>query len=90
MSDLAFDLTPHHRNDLVAEVDGPEDDHVLEVTVGDTVVFDESGADRGAPQLVIRTGPDGVTLTDHDQVLRLQAMINRAVNEWRNAASHLA
>lgn len=90
MSDLTFDLTPRHRHDLVVEVDGPEDDHVLEVTVGETVVCDASGVGQGAPHLVLRTGPDGITLTDRDQVLRLQAMINRAVNQWRDAASHLA
>ncbi|MDX2356317.1 hypothetical protein [Dietzia sp. PP-33] len=90
MSD-AIDLsTPRYRHDLVAEVDGPDDDAVLEVTVAETVVLDENGAGPGVPELVLRTGVDGITLTDRDQVLQLQAMINRAVNQWREAASHLA
>lgn len=91
MSDVTFDLTtPLYRHDLVAEVDGPEDDPVLEVSVAETVLLDESGAGRGAPELVLKTGPGGITLTDREQVLQLQAMINRAVNQWRDAASHLA
>lgn len=90
MSDTTFDLsTPRYRHDLVAEIDGPEDDPVLEVTVAETVVLDESGAGRGVPELVLRTGADGIALTDRDQVLQLQAVINRAVNQWRDAASHL-
>ena len=52
-------------------------------------VLDENGAGRGVPELVLRTGVDGIALTDRDQVLRLQAVINRAVNQWRDAASHL-
>lgn len=91
MSDVTFDLTsPRYHDDLVAEIDGPEDDHVLEVTVAETAVLDESGASRGVPELALKTGPEGITLTDRDQVLRLQAMINRAVNQWRDSASHLA
>lgn len=89
MSDLTFDLTPQHRHALVVEVDGPEEDHVLEVTVSESVVVDESGVDRGAPHLTVRAGADAITLTDRDQVLRLQAMINRAANQWREAATHL-
>ena len=91
MTDATIDLTtPSFRHDLVTEVDGPEDDPVLEVTVTETVILDEHGAGRGAPQLVLRTGPEGITLTDRDQVLQLQAVINRAVNQWREAATHLA
>lgn len=91
MSDVTFDLTtPLYRDDLVSEIDGPDDDPVLEVTVAETVVLDDLGAGRGAPELVLRTGVDGITLTDRDQVLQLQAMINRAVNQWRDAATHLA
>lgn len=91
MSDTTIDLTtPRYRHALVTEVDGPDDDPFLAVTVAETVLLDEDGAGRGAPELVLRTGAEGVTLTDRDQVLRLQAMINRAVNEWRTAASHLA
>ena len=52
-------------------------------------MLDENGAGRGVPELVLRTGVDGIALTDRDQVLRLQAVINRAVNQWRDAASHL-
>ncbi|HJC28281.1 MAG TPA: hypothetical protein H9759_02690 [Candidatus Dietzia intestinipullorum] len=90
MSDTTYDLTtPLYRHDLVTEVDGPEDDPVLEVTVAETVVLDETGAGRGVPELALRTGPEGITLTDRDQVLQLQAVINRAVNQWRDAASHL-
>ncbi|MFN3602262.1 MAG: hypothetical protein ACK4UY_12840 [Dietzia sp.] len=89
MSDAVDCSTPRYRHDLVAEVDGPADDAVLEVTVAETVVLDENGAGRGVPELVLRTGVDGITLTDRDQVLRLQAVINRAVNQWRDAASHL-
>lgn len=91
MSDATIDLTtPRYRHALVAEVDGPDDDPFLAVSVAETVLLDEDGAGRGAPELVLRTGTGGITLTDRDQVLRLQAMINRAVNEWRTAASHLA
>lgn len=91
MTDTSIDLTtPRYETALVAEVDGPEDDPFLTVTVAETVLLDEDGAGRGAPELVLRTGPDGLTLTDRDQVLRLQAMINRAVNQWRESASHLA
>lgn len=87
----AIDLsTLRYRHDLVAEVDGPEDDLVLEVVVAETVMIDEHGAGLGMPELVLRTGVDGITLTDRDQVLQLQAVINRAVNQWREAASHLA
>lgn len=87
----AVDLSaPRYRRDLVSEVDGPEEDPVLEVTVAESVVLDEHGASRGVPQLILRTGVDGIALTDRDQVLELQAVINRAVNEWREAASHLA
>ena len=89
MSDALDLTTPRYRHDLVTEVDGPQDDPVLEVTVTETVVLDESGAGRGVPQLQLRTGVDGITLTDRDQVLQLQAVINRAVNQWREAASHL-
>lgn len=90
MSDVTFDrTTPLYRHDLVTEIDGPDDDPVLEVTVAETVFLDESGAGRGAPELVLKTGPEGITLTDRDQILQLQAMINRAVNQWRDAASHL-
>ena len=89
MTDAVDFSTPRYRHDLVAEVDGPADDAVLEVTGTETVVLDENGAGRGTPELVLRTGVDGVTLTDRDQVLRLQAMINRAVNQWRDAATHL-
>ena len=91
MSDATIDLaTPTYRHELVALTDGPEDDPVLEVLVTETVVLDSEGAGRGAPQLVLRTGPDGITLNDRDQVLQLQALVNRAVNQWREAASHLA
>ena len=62
----------------------------LEVSVAETVVLDEDGADRGVPELRLRTGADGITLTDRDQILQLQAIINRAVNQWRASASHLA
>ncbi|HMT50496.1 hypothetical protein [Dietzia sp. UBA5065] len=87
----AIDLsTPRYRHDLVAEVDGPGDDLVLEVVVAETVVLDEHGAGRGMPELFLKTGVDGISLTDRDQVLQLQAVINRAVNQWREAASHLA
>ena len=90
MTDATIDLTtPSYRHALVTEVDGPEDDPVLEVSVSETIVLDASGASRGAPELVLRTGPEGITLTDRDQVLQLQAVINRAVNQWRDAATHL-
>ncbi|MBB1023401.1 MULTISPECIES: hypothetical protein [unclassified Dietzia] len=89
MTDAVDFSTFRYRHDLVAEVDGPADDAVLEVTITETVVLDENGAGRGMPELVLRTGVEGVTLTDRDQVLRLQAMINRAVNQWRDAATHL-
>lgn len=86
----AIDLTASRfRHRLVTEVDGPEDDPCLEVLVSETVVLDEDGAGRGVPELCIRTGSDGIVLTDRDQVLQLQALINRAVNQWREAASHL-
>lgn len=88
--DNAIDLTtPLFRRDLVTEVDGPDDDPFVEVTVAGSVVLDEHGAERGAPRLRLRTGPDGISLSDRDQVLELQAVINRAVNQWRDAASHL-
>lgn len=91
MTDVTIDfITPRYRHDLVAEIDGPEDDPVLEVSVTETAVLDELGAGRGVPELVLKTGPEGITLTDRDQVLQLQAVINRAVNQWRNAADHLA
>lgn len=87
----AVDLSnPRYRRDLVTEVDGPDDDPALEVVVVETVLLDEHGAGRGAPELRLRTGVDGITLTDRDQVLQLQAMINRAVNQWRDCATHLA
>ena len=87
----AIDLaTPRYRQDLVTEVDGPDDDPFLEVSVAETVVLDEDGAGRGVPELRLRTGADGITLTDRDQILQLQAIINRAVNQWRASASHLA
>ena len=87
----AVDLSnPRYRHDLVTEVDGPGDDPTLEVVVAETVFLDEHGAGRGAPELRLRTGVDGITLTDRDQVLELQAIINRAVNQWRDCASHLA
>lgn len=90
MSDAIIDLTtPAFRHALVTETDGPEDDPVLEVTVAETVVLDSSGASRGVPELVLRTGPEGITLTDRDQILQLQALVNRAVNQWREAATHL-
>lgn len=90
MTDAIDFSTPRYRHDLIAEIDGPEDDAVLEVVVSETVVLDDDGAGRGVPELVLRTGVDGITLTDRDQVLQLQAVINRAVNQWREAASHLA
>lgn len=90
MSDAVDLSTPRYRHDLVTEVDGPEDDPTLEVAVVETVLLDEHGAGRGAPELRLRTGVDGITLTDRDQVLQLQAVINRAVNQWRDCASHLA
>lgn len=89
MSDAIDLTTPRYRQSLVTEVDGPEDDPFLEVKVADTVVLDEDGADRGVPELHIRTGGAGIVLTDRDQVLRLQALINRAANEWRESASYL-
>ncbi|MEH6820535.1 hypothetical protein [Dietzia psychralcaliphila] len=89
MTDAVDFTTPRFRHDLIAEVDGPADDAVLEVMVAEKVVLDENGAGRGVPELFLRTGVDGITLTDRDQVLRLQAVINRAVNQWRDAASHL-
>ena len=90
MSETTVGLSlPSHRHQLVSEIDGPEDDPVLEVTVSDTVVLDDDGATRGAPELLLRTGAEGITLTDRDQVLQLQAVINRAVNQWRAAATHL-
>ena len=86
----AIDLTtPRHRQSLVVEVDGPEDDPFLEVLVTETVVLDQDGAGRGMPELRLRTGGDGIVLTDRDQMLRLQALINRAVNEWRESAAYL-
>lgn len=86
----AIDLTtPRFQQSLVAEIDGPDDDPFLEVLVADTVVLDEDGAGRGVPELRLRTGAEGIVLTDRDQVLRLQAVINRAANQWREAASHL-
>lgn len=86
----AIDLTtPRFRQSLVTEVDGPEDDPFLEVLVAETVVLDVDGADRGLPELRLRTGDEGIVLADRDQVLRLQALINRAVNQWRESASHL-
>ena len=89
MSD-AIDLTTlRFRQSLIAEVDGPEDDPFLEVLVTETVVLDEGGAGRGVPELRLRTGDEGVVLTDRDQVLRLQALVNRAANQWRESASHL-
>lgn len=90
MTDAVDFSTPRYRHDLVAEIDGPDDDPVLEVTVAETVVLDEDGAGRGMPELVLRTGAGGITLNDRDQILQLQAVINRAVNQWREAASHLA
>ena len=90
MTDAVDLTTSRYRHDLVAEEDGPQDDPVLAVTVTETVELDESGARRGAPRLHLRTGIDGITLTDRDQVLQLQAVINRAVNQWREAAAHLA
>lgn len=87
----AIDLSaPRYRQDLVTEVDGPDDDPFLEVTVAETVVLDEHGADRGVPELRLQTGVEGITLTDRDQILQLQAIINRAVNQWRESAAHLA
>ena len=86
----AIDLTaPRFRQSLVTEVDGPEDDPFLEVLVAETVVLDVDGADRGLPELRLRTGDEGIVLTDRDQVLRLQALINRGVNLWRESASHV-
>lgn len=90
MSDALDFSTPRYRHAVVAEIDGPQDDAVLEVVVAETVVLDDDGAARGTPELVLRTGVDGITLTDRDQILQLQAVINRAVNQWREAASHLA
>ena len=49
----------------------------------------EHGAGRGVPELRLQTGAEGITLTDRDQILQLQAIINRAVNQWRESASHL-
>ena len=73
----AIDLSvPRFRQSLVTEID-------------ETVILDEDGAVRGVPELRLRTGVDGIVLNDRDQVLRLQAVINRAVNQWRDAASHL-
>ena len=89
MSDAIDLTTPRFRQSLTAEVDGPEDDPFLEVLVAETVVLDEAGAGRGVPELRLRTGDEGIVLTDRDQVLRLQALVNRAVNQWRESASHL-
>jgi len=90
MSD-AIDLsTPRCRQVLVTETDGPLDDPFLEVVVADTAVLDEHGARRGVPELHLETGAGGITLTDRDQILRLQAIINRAANQWRESAGHLA
>ncbi|UVE96760.1 hypothetical protein [Dietzia sp. B32] len=87
----AIDLTtPRFRQDLVTEVDGPDDDPYLQVSVAETVMLDEDGAGRGVPELRVCTGVEGITLTDRDQILQLQAIINRAVNQWRESASHLA
>lgn len=86
----AIDLsTARYRQGLVTETDGPLDDPFLEVVVAETVMLDADGAGRGMPELRLETGADGITLTDRDQVLELQAIINRAVNQWREAASHL-
>lgn len=86
----AIDLTtPRYRRELVTEVDGPDDDPFVEVSVAETVILDEHGAERGVPELRLVTGPEGITLTDRDQVLQLQAIINRAVNQWRESAAHL-
>lgn len=86
----AIDLSvPRFRQSLVTEIDGPDDDPFLEVLVDETVILDGDGAVRGVPELRLRTGVDGIVLNDRDQVLRLQAVINRAVNQWRDAASHL-
>ncbi|TCJ78076.1 UNVERIFIED_ORG: hypothetical protein EDC92_1078 [Dietzia maris] len=86
----AIDLTtPRYRQDLVTEVDGPGDDPFLEVSVAETVMLDEHGAGRGVPELRLQTGAEGITLTDRDQILQLQAIINRAVNQWRESASRL-
>ena len=90
MSDAVDLTTPRFRQSLVAEVDGPQDDPFVEVLVAETVVLDADGASRGVPELRIRTGGDGIVLTDRDQVLQLQALVNRAVNQWRDAASHLS
>lgn len=89
MSDAIDLTTPLFRRSLITEVDGPEDDPFLEVLVAETVVLDEEGAGRGVPEIRLRTGSDGIVLTDRDQVLRLQALINRAANQWRESASHL-
>lgn len=87
----AIDLSaPRYRQNLVTETDGPLDDPTLEVVVAETVMLDEHGAGQGAPELHLETGPGGITLTDRHQVLELQAIINRAVNQWRESASHLA
>lgn len=86
----AIDLdSPRYRQSLVTEIDGPDDDPFLDVLVAETVLLDEDGAGRGVPELRLRTGAEGIVLTDRDQVLQLQAVINRAVNQWRDAASHL-
>ncbi|NLD84309.1 MAG: hypothetical protein GX636_00060 [Actinomycetales bacterium] len=89
MTDAVDLSTPRFRQSLVTEVDGPEDDPFFEVLVEETVILDEDGAGRGAPELRLRTGVDGIVLNDRDQILRLQAVINRAVNQWRDSASHL-
>lgn len=86
----AIDLdSPRYRQSLVTEIDGPDDDPFLDVLVAETVLLDEDGAGRGVPELRLRTGADGIVLTDRHQVLQLQAVINRAINQWRDAASHL-
>ncbi|WP_295652172.1 hypothetical protein [uncultured Dietzia sp.] len=86
----AIDLTTlRYRERLVTEVDGPDDDPFLEVVVAETVLLDADGAGRGAPELRLSTGGEDIVLTDREQVLRLQAVINRAANQWREAGSHL-
>lgn len=91
MSDVTIDLSvPRYRRVIVAEVDGPDDDPSLEVTVSRPVELDADGATTGTPELVLRTGPEGITLTDREQILELQAVVNRAVNQWRSDAGHLA
>lgn len=65
----------------------PSEDPVLAVRVRERTRLTADGATSHTPVLEVEIDGSIISFDNRDQVLRLQAIVNRAANHWRQSAT---